>query len=631
MFYHLQPLSSKAATLLVYLFAGLSTCAEAATVLASSFGFNAVESTTALMNAINSPNDTIIVDLQDGPWNIGPLSFFDLNNKVIIFESGVVIQALPGAFDDAFACLFRFVNADHLQLIGYGAVFRMHRDEYAALNDSEYRHSISLWSCSNVIIKGLRLEESGGDGIAVDGNGGNYCENIWVEDVVCTRHYRQGMSIMNVQNMTVRHCHFSHTHGTLPEAGIDVEPYETTQRVVNLLIEQCRFEQNGWSGLALALFDMDGSSEPVSITVRDCAFKDNCRPENTYALSEIHASDDPAFPVQGEVLIERCMIESSNYGAFYTRKTADAYGITFRDCFFQHVSQLDDQFNEPIFLEVPDYSNPSQALGGLHFDRVLVHYSNNFAFFRVFGAPTLAGLEGVTGHFTVVEPFGNAPQYSEVPTFENVDFTYTNQTELPFTALSSEVLAPTAIECNGQQGVIKVTRASDQTDHPLGAAYTASGSATPGDDVHLLPGAIVIAADSSSAHVQLAARDDGVEEPTESVVLEFAESALFSVQSGSMAQILVEDCILLSIPDRVKPPQHTLFPNPTHGCFDILHHNGAQKMWRTSTVVIYGIHGHKLAEGNSQQLCVSDLPPGAYLVEITGVDGSKERHRLIKR
>lgn len=426
--------------LISFFLCALPFIGKASSVEASTFGYDPLDATSAFQAAIYSEFDTVVIDLQVADWNVGPSNFFSIQNKTIIFEDGVTLKARTGAFADANDCLVRFVDAENVALIGYQAVFEMNKAEYAALNDSEFRHCLSLFNCKDITILGLTFRDSGGDGIYIGGentgSGAGYCENIVVEDVKCINNYRQGMSVASVENLRVSHSLFTETQGTLPEAGLDIEPYETYHRVINARFDHCSFTNNGWSGIAIALFDLDGTSPAVDITFEDCYLQDNCRPDNSYALSEIHLSADDVSPVLGNVTFERCLIDGSDYAALYSRKTADAYSAIFRDCVFRDVSRQQINFNDPIFLEVPDYDNPSDYLGGYLFDEVLVSYDTDFSFFRVYGWTTLAGLKDVAGSFTVVEPNGNTPLYTDVPEFINVDFTYNNETSLPIATVS---------------------------------------------------------------------------------------------------------------------------------------------------------------------------------------------------
>lgn len=585
------------------------------TVLASSFGYNPLDATQALMNAINSENDTIIVDLQTDNWKVGSMHFWNLTNKTIIFEPGVVVEALPGGFMGYYQRLFRFHNCDRLNLIGYGATLKMNKAEYAAIDDSEYRHSIMLNNCRNVTIKGLTVIESGGDGLSIDGNQLDFCENILVEDCRFLNHYRQGLSIMNVQNMTVRHCEFSGTAGTLPEAGIDIEPYQTEQRIVNLLIEHCYFENNGWSGVAVNLIDLDATSLDVSITVRDCVFKNNCRPENTYAKCEIYASDNHLSPVQGDVLFERCFVLESNYCAFYTTKTAGSYKLTLKDCVFQNVSKLQELYNEPISIEVRDYFNPSPPIGGIHFDNLLLHYTTDFAFFRIFSSSTLQGVEDLTGNITIVEPKNNPPILSGF----NVSFATTNQTSLPPTTIASKVKDMQAIECTQLPAEIIFSRTSNDVSYPLGISYDINGSATNADDFHFQPLGIVIPSHKNIASLPILAREDGEAEDEEFVIIDILSSPLYILSDSVMTEISVIDCEVLSIEENhLNDIKLVAFPNPTPGKVTVI--------LEPNQVVdfegLYDLFGryrnvsHNDYGANTIEIDLSNLNSGIYILKV---------------
>lgn len=587
-------------------------CANATTVLASTFGFNELNATNALTNAILSANDTIIVDKQSTNWKIGPLTFLGLNNKTIIFQKDVVVEAIAGAFNATNACLFKFQNSNNISLFGYGASFKMNKAEFILLNNSEHRMSLSLLNCRNIIIKGLYIDESGGDGIYVGGDGTNYCKSILIEDVVCNNHYRQGMSITNVEDMKVRYCKFMNTQGTLPEAGVDIEPYQVNQRIVNLDFENCTFQNNGWAGLAVAVSFLNSNSLPVSINVVNCYFKNNCRPSNIYALCEIFLSADKDAPVRGNVLFERCFIDGSQYGALYTRKTADAYKVKFKDCAFQNVSQLQIQYNEPIFLEVPSYSSPSGYLGGLEFDNVLLSYNTNFNFFRVFGSSTLAGIKDITGTFTIVEPNNHTPLYNNVADTVNVTYTYSNQTLLPATTVGISVLQQNAIECNQTPAIQSFTRNSVNISYPLGVAYTNSGTCIMGDDVHYLTGGIVLPASLNQVSDSIWARDDKVTEPGDTLNTSLAARSGYVLGNNNNGNVQISDCntvIVVDSNNSTKP--FIMYPNPTKGLVFIKSNSTAEK------IEVYNVTGQLcLQETNSKSLNVSHLANGIYFVKF---------------
>ncbi|MEO0775201.1 MAG: right-handed parallel beta-helix repeat-containing protein [Bacteroidota bacterium] len=538
--------------------AGTSRHVQASSALASSFGYDPSDATPALRAALSSSFDTIIVDQQSNDWNVGPSRLFDITDKVVIFEPGVVLRAIPGAYSDPNDCLLQFWRAQRLSLIGYGASFVMNQSEYAALNDSEWRHCLSFWDANDIVVRGLELRDSGGDGLYIGGDvfygGQGYSKNVLIEDVRCLNNYRQGMSIISAENLTVRHCEFSQTQGTLPEAGVDLEPDVPQHRLVNINFEYCSFTQNGWAGIALALRLLDETSLDISIRFADCYLSNNHRPGNSYAACEIFIGAAPNQPVGGTVDFERCLINGSDWSALYSRKTEEAYQVNFQDCVFQDISRQTIQYNEPIFLEISDYDNPSPRLGGFSFNEVLISYATDFPFFRVFGWDQLQGLGSIDGNFTIVSPNSDAPLFERLAdTAANVTFTYNSQLSLPTTDLSVSTVQPLAVECDGTPAEVQFQRSSTRIDYPLALYFGTSGSATVGDDVALLPGGLVLPTNESQRAYTIAARADSLSESDEILLLSLAPSPLYQLSGANSATLQITDCFGVLPVDYLEP------------------------------------------------------------------------------
>jgi hypothetical protein len=170
------------------------------------------------------------------------------NNTRLLFAPGAQVIAKQGSFHGISDCLVSVYVSTNLTISGYGATWRMWREEYnnsALYAHSEGRHGLNLMGCRNCIVEGLLIEESGGDGISVwkgheyvpGDAGADYCTpamaranpacacvNLLVRDVVCDRNYRQGMSVMLAENLLVVNSVFSNTAGTPPAAGLVRDP-----------------------------------------------------------------------------------------------------------------------------------------------------------------------------------------------------------------------------------------------------------------------------------------------------------------------------------------------------------------------------------------------------------------------
>ncbi len=510
----------------------------------SSLGFNKDDVTDIVKEAFNSSFDTIVFDDQGSNWIIKPCRFFDLKNKTILFEMGVVVAAKANEFAATNAELFKFVRCSNLHFIGYGAILQMNKSEYIAYNDSEYRHGMAIENCINISVKGLVIKDSGGDGLYIGGANWwqdtlTYSENILIQDVKCDNNYRQGMSITSVQNMKVVNCHFTNTVGTLPEAGIDVEPFEPYQRIVNLEISQCRFANNGWAGLAIALVYMDSTSLPTSIKVSDCIFSNNCRLNHPYGGTELFASASSISPVKGQVLFERCAIDGSNYSALYSRKTVEAYDLTFKDCVFHKISKLQYEFNEPIFLEVPDYDKPSKALGGIHFENVTISYDTDFPFFRVYGWATLEGIKDISGNLTLFRNSTKEILLEKVADTTNFNLTFTSKSVIPSSVVKLDSDQSELNECEDGTAVLTAT-IENANAYTILIPYRAEGSAMTQQDYNLLPGAVVIGSNAKANVFNIRNIKDLIQEDVENLKLNLVKNEFN--QSDDFVDLSFFDC-----------------------------------------------------------------------------------------
>jgi len=404
--------------LLIILFIFYCQITYSQKVKASVFGIDQNDDTQCLLKAIMSDVDTIIVDNINRPWLVRPLRFENLTNKTIIFEEGVALCAVPGAFKNPTDDLLRFSNSFNIKLIGNNTSISMNKEEYI---DGEWRHIISLRNCKNIMIKGFHLRDSGGDGIYISGLGEDtFSENITIEDVLSSNNKRQGMSIISVRNLIVKNSHFSKTNGTLPEAGIDIEPNRPEDRIVNVNFENCVFSENNHSGIKIALHNLTSNSFQVSISFKNCVLRNNHHPNNPQVPAEITINANKRDPVKGLVLFENCFIEKSNWGILYSRKRSDAFRVVFKNCAAENICQ--SQRTPPISLEVPDYYRNLGALGGIDFGEFFISYNESLPVFKVRGSKlqTLR-LADISGRFVIYNTNleGNYSKYIQYNPFFN--------------------------------------------------------------------------------------------------------------------------------------------------------------------------------------------------------------------
>lgn len=391
--------------------------ANATKIEASSFLVEHKDMTRAIIKALSSEYDTIIIDDIDEKWVVGPILLRGIKNKSLLFEKGVGLYAEQGSYQSTSASLLKFINCTNLHIIGNGSTLFMNKEEYV---DGEWRMGLSILKCKNIFIRNLRIEGSGGDGIYIDGKEeGTFSENIFIDKVLCINNKRQGASIISAKNVWITNSVFSHTSGTLPGSGIDIEPDSASDILVNINFEDCYFSHNDHSGVLIALHKLKDYSEPISIRFTNCYLTNNHNEQNVYESSEIVIKCDADACVDGKILFEDIYIENSQWGVLYSNKPSNGFEVVFKDLTARQICTKGTK--PPFYFEVTHYFKSSPAIGGFTFTNCYLEYDNDQYAMIVHGSSlrTLSGFENVTGDITVKNPFKNLIKYEKYSPSDN--------------------------------------------------------------------------------------------------------------------------------------------------------------------------------------------------------------------
>ena len=374
-------------------------------VFASSFGFTPGDATEAFKAAIKSGSSYVVIDKQSSDWVIRPTRFFDLHDMTIVFEPGVTLQAKPGEFRDGDR-LFKLSRAKNVTVEGTGATFKMNKNEYTI---GEQRHAFEMDMSSDITVRGLTIRDSGGAGLKIMGKGkdGGYCENITVENVRSLNNRRDGITISSATNVWVRNSEFSGSSGTRPEAGVVLEADHPVERLVNINFINCKFSDNQSAGVHFTAFQMNSSSQPISIKFLDCEFSNNAiAPPAKFLSTEVEIGGGSGTDlVGGEIRFERILFNGSRGRIVFTKKSANGFKAVFKDCQARNV--VSATAASPIGLEANQSRN---TLGGIEFDNFHIQYDRNVPFMQI-RAPSNFQLKDVRGSFTIEEPGDSPPEY----------------------------------------------------------------------------------------------------------------------------------------------------------------------------------------------------------------------------
>lgn len=240
-------------------------------------GYNATDATAAVRGALNDTSKPIVAlpaAPGGGAWPVLPLTLRGAaaTDRVVVLQSGAVLEAVRGAYKGKTDALLTMNGASNVTLCGAGAVLRMWRADYnnsAIYNHSEWRHGLSLWDSQAIVVDGPTIELTGGDGVYV-----HSVRGLRVRGVLADQNYRQGMSITDASDVVVERCTFSNTRGTAPMAGIDLEPNAYTDKLDNVLITGTDLRGNSGADLQLWLGRLNASSTPINVTVDSCTMLD---------------------------------------------------------------------------------------------------------------------------------------------------------------------------------------------------------------------------------------------------------------------------------------------------------------------------------------------------------------------
>jgi hypothetical protein len=215
------------------------------------------------------------------------------NVTLNLVDTTRVLQAKPTSSDRFY--VIKMKDISNSKIIG-GKIIG---DRYQHLGTTgEWGMGIGIYSCRSVKVTGTHIVNCWGDGIVVSS------KLCILKNVICDFNRRQGLTIATVDSLIVDSCTFTHTSGTLPMDGIDIEPdADTAQRVH---ITNCVIAYNAKVGV-----EMNAKTSTTAVIkniylqnnyihhnsysgyvqhIGNVVFTDNRMINNTYAGNHVHAA-----------------------------------------------------------------------------------------------------------------------------------------------------------------------------------------------------------------------------------------------------------------------------------------------------------------------------------------------------
>lgn len=377
---------------------------------ASWWGFDPDDSTEALQAAIDSKAKTVVVPYMGAPWIVRPIRL--RGNLELVFDPGVLVLAKRGEFKGGGDSLFEAADCENIAIRGYGATLRMWKKDYQAppYEKAEWRTGISVSGCKHVLIEGVRIESTGGDGFYIGATSAHpWCEDVTIRNCTAIDNHRQGISVITAQDLLIEHCEFSGTSGTAPQAGIDFEPNSAHERLVNCVVRNCVFQDNAGAAMQIYLKPLDATSRPISIRFENCvgrlgpagAAADDVRSVGAKGGTGILVGAIKDDGPQGLVEFVNCTIENIGRDAVSVfDKSASSARVRFERCNWSSpwLSAAPEDAATRAPLSIQRFRPSSAAVvGGIDFVDCVLHDDRDRPALRVYGTDVEHGAAGIAG------------------------------------------------------------------------------------------------------------------------------------------------------------------------------------------------------------------------------------------
>ncbi len=103
-----------------------------------------------------------------------------------------------------------------------------------------------------------------------------FSKDVVIKDVTINNAYRNGVSVISVENLLIDNATIINTGGTAPQAGIDFEPDVAKQRIVNATVRNSIIMANGSDGI-LWYVKEGNQARPVTGLIENVTIVGNSR------------------------------------------------------------------------------------------------------------------------------------------------------------------------------------------------------------------------------------------------------------------------------------------------------------------------------------------------------------------
>ena len=218
------------------------------------YGDGTHDDTLSIQTALNFCKT---VHVKSGTYMVNSTTHINLNDdNNLILDNDAIIKSMPNESSSYAVVLIQNVNNVSIS----GGTIQGEKNEHEG-ETGEWGMCLSVRDCSNVTLNGIKLIDGWGDGLYI-----NNVENVYSSNLYIKGNRRNGISVISATNYHSENDYIEDIGGTNPEAGVDLEPNETTEILKNIKFTNL-ITKNCTHGFVISAHELDSTSDPISVEI----------------------------------------------------------------------------------------------------------------------------------------------------------------------------------------------------------------------------------------------------------------------------------------------------------------------------------------------------------------------------
>jgi len=224
-------------------------------------GDGVADDTAAIQAALDAPGVTTVA-ISDGVYRIDAAhGVRPHSQQTLELTAGATLQVIPNALPSY--DLIGIFDTDGVTIRGGTLVGDRANHVLPDGYEDGHGHGVTMLGSTHVIVDGVTARDFWGDGFYIGASDSGHSSAIELTNNIAEANRRQGLSITDAVNVVITNNQFLDTHGTPPEAGIDLEPDGDDEIVRDIQIVDNAFVGNTHG---LQLVQYAGITENVLIS-----------------------------------------------------------------------------------------------------------------------------------------------------------------------------------------------------------------------------------------------------------------------------------------------------------------------------------------------------------------------------